>query len=219
MTLHFQREVEKLKKMILNEAAFVEESFKKALQALKKGDLELAKQVSESDSDIDQMEIDVEEEALKILALHQPVATDLRFIIAVIKLNNDLERIGDLTAGIASRIPVFVENPQVKVASHIYKMADLSEQMMRETLDALVNLDVKLAAKVCATDEDVDELHRQMFSYVRDKIAEDTEHTDVYLQQLGISRYLERIADHATNIAEDVMYLVHGKIQRHSNDF
>ena len=219
MTLHFQREVDKLKKLILHEAAFVEESLKKALRALKDSDTKLAKEVYESDAEIDQMEIDVEEEALKILALHQPVAIDLRFIIAVIKLNSDLERIGDLTANIAGSIPSFVSFPAVNLSGRIFKMADLAEKMVRDVLSALIDLDIELAGNVCAADEEVDTLHKEMFGYVQDKIHGDMENMEFYLYQLGISRHLERIADHATNIAEDVMYMVSGKIARHSGEY
>lgn len=217
MTLHFQREVDKLKKKIFEEAAFVEESLKKSLLALKEGDLETAKAIYEADNQIDQMEIEVEEEALKILALHQPVATDLRFIIAVIKLNSDLERIGDLTANIAHGISRYVPYQHIPISDNIYKMADLAEKMVRNTLDALVNMDPALAQVVCSTDEKVDDLHREMFGYARTHILEDNQNIDAYLYQLGFSRYLERIADHATNIAEDVMYMVSGKIARHHN--
>lgn len=216
MTLHFQREVDKLKKMILHEAAFVEESLKKALRALKDRDAGLANEVYESDAKIDQMEIDVEEEALKILALHQPVAIDLRFIIAVIKLNSDLERIGDLTANIARQIPTVIKFSTIDLSGRIFKMADLAEQMVRDVLTALIDMNVDLAQDVCAADEDVDALHKEMFGYVNDKIIQDDKNSAFYLCQLGISRYLERIADHATNIAEDVMYMVSGKISRHS---
>ena len=217
MTLHFQREVDKLKKMILAEAAVVEDGLRKALKALREGDLSLAKQVYDSDSEIDRMEIDVEEEALKILALHQPVAQDLRFIIAVIKINNDLERIGDLMANMAKRVDVFVAKPDIRIPEKIYKMARLSESMVRDALSALVDMDEKLSAEVCSADEQVDTLHKEMFAYVQQEIKKQPQHTGVLLHQIGLSRNLERIADHATNIAEDVIYMVSGKISRHKN--
>lgn len=216
MTLHFQREVEKIKKMILNEAAFVENNLKKALQALKDRDVELGQLVREADNKIDQMEIDVEEEALKTLALYQPVASDLRFIIAVIKLNSDLERIGDLATNIAGTISGFIEYPNTEISENIFVMADLAEQMVRETISSLIDLDTKTAEQVCATDEKVDTLHRKMMGYVQDKIRSDINNIHFYMLQMAVSRYLERIADHATNISEDVMYLVNGKIARHS---
>ncbi len=215
MTLHFQREVEKLKKMILNEAASVEDGLKKAIKALQDRDETLAQEVKDSDDVIDQMEIDVEEEGLKILALHQPVAIDLRFIISVIKINNDLERIGDLTANIAARTKQMGRYPQLTISDDIYRMAEIAMAMVKDSLDALVNMDAALAEKVCAADEQVDDLHKRMFGYVESEITNNVEQIDFYLQQLGVSRYLERIADHATNIAEDVMYMVSGKISRH----
>ena len=164
------------------------------------------------------MEIDVEEEGLKILALYQPVATDLRYIIAVIKLNSDLERIGDLTTNIAGTIAGFVESPNVIISDKIFEMADLAEQMVRDAISALIEMDKDIAAQVCDTDEQVDDLHREMMGYVQDKILNDMENIHSYMLQMAVSRYLERIADHATNIAEDVMYLVSGKIQRHGQN-
>jgi len=205
MTIHFQREVEKLKKMILNEAAFVEDCLKKAVKALQERDEVLAEQVKNSDDEIDMMEIDVEEEGLKILALHQPVAIDLRFIISVIKINSDLERIGDLTTNIAARTAAMAVFPHLPIPANISRMADTASLMVKNSLDALVNMDVAAAQKVCAADEQVDEWHRQTFGYVQEKIKKGAGHIDFYLQLLGISRYLERLADHATNIAEDVM--------------
>ncbi len=218
MTLHFQREVEKIKKMILNEAAFVEDNLKKALLALKNRDVELGQAIFEADDQLDQMEIDVEEESLKILALYQPVATDLRFIIAVVKLNSDLERIGDLTSNIAGTIAGFAEYPNAIISDKIFEMADLAEQMVREAITALIEMNKDIAAQVCATDEKVDDFHREMMGYVQNKILNDMENIRFYMLQMAVSRYLERIADHATNIAEDVMYLVSGKIQRHSQN-
>jgi len=217
MTLHFQREVEKLKKMILNEAAIVEDHLQKALQALKSRDLDLAREVVDSDDVIDAMEIEVEEEGLKILALHQPVAIDLRFIISTIKINSDLERIGDLTSNLAARTADLAKAPDVPINGDIFTMASLAQKMVKESLDALVNMDFALAQTVCEADEQVDALHKKMFSQVEESIKKDLAKTGGHLQQLGISRYLERIADHATNIAEDVMYMVEGKISRHAN--
>ncbi|MCD6117575.1 phosphate signaling complex protein PhoU [bacterium] len=215
MTIHFQREVERLKKLILNEAALVEDSLRKAVKALQERDKILAEQVRTSDDNIDRMEIEVEEEGLKILALYQPVAIDLRFIISVIKINNDLERIGDLTANIAARAVEIAGYPQLPVPENISRMADIALQMVKNSLDALVNMDVRLAEKVCNADEQVDDLHRQTFTYVEDEVKKNLQYIGFFLQLLGISRYIERIADHATNIAEDVMYMVEGKISRH----
>jgi len=215
MTLHFQREVEKLKKMLLNEAAFVEDCLKKAVKALKDRDEVLATEVKNSDNQIDRMEIELEEEALKILALHQPVAIDLRFLVSVIKINNDLERIGDLTANLASRTKNMTAFSHLTIAADIFRMAEIALQMLKDSLDALVKMDAHLAEKVCAADEQVDDLHKEMFAWVQAHITADVYHIDFYLLHLGVSRYLERIADHATNIAEDVLYMITGEISRH----
>ncbi len=215
MTLHFLREVERLKRMLLDEATMVEEGLQKALKALYDNNMQLAAEVKNSDHKIDQKEIEIEEEALKILALHQPVASDLRFIISVIKINNDLERIGDLTANIAARTIDIINLPHLNVPGNIVEMADTVLLMLKESLDALINLNVKLAAKVCVDDEKVDLLHKKTFNYVKEKVQTAPQNIDFFLMLMGISRYLERIADHSTNIAEDVVYMVEGKISRH----
>ncbi len=215
MTLHFQREVEKLKKMLLNEAAMIENGLQKALVALRNRDENLAIEVKNYDDEIDTMEIEIEEEALKILALHQPVAIDLRFIVSVIKINNDLERIGDLTSNIAARTAEIIDFPHLPIPENIEKMADVVLVMVKESLDSLVNLDVHLAQKVCEDDETVDNYHKQTYELVAEKVKAEPDNIKFFLKMLGISRYLERIADHSTNIAEDVMYMVEGKISRH----
>lgn len=215
MTLHFQREVDKLKKMLINEATQIESNLRKALKALHERDEALAKEVKKSDSVIDAMEVEIEEEALKILALHQPVAIDLRFIVSVIKINNDLERIGDLTANMASRTAELRKYPHLKIPDIIAQMSDVALIMFKESLESLMNLDIELAKKVCEDDEIVDNYNKQTRKLVRTRIKEDSENVNFYLKVLGISRYLERIADHSTNIAEDVIYMVEGKILRH----
>ncbi len=218
MTLHFQREVDKLKRMLLNEAAMVENGLQKALKALRERNETLALEIKNSDSEIDAVEIEIEEEALKILALHQPVAIDLRFIISVIKINNDLERIGDLTANIAARTLDLAKSPALPIPENISLMAETALVMVKESLDSLVNLNVELAMKVCDNDETVDDYHKKTFALVREKVKTEPENIDFFLMIMGISRYLERIADHSTNIAEDVMYMVEGKISRHQQN-
>ena len=167
------------------------------------------------DAEIDQFEVDVEEEGLKILALHQPVAIDLRFIIAVIKINNDLERIGDLAVNIAERTLLLASQPPVAIAFDFNGLSAKAQTMLKKSLDALVNLDAGLARQVCAMDDDVDAINRNMYEQVRDAIRRHPEHTDAMIAHLTVSRCLERIADHATNIAEDVIYMTRGDIVRH----
>ena len=164
------------------------------------------------------MEVDVEEECLKILALHQPVAVDLRFVITALKINNDLERIGDLAVNIAERSEFLARQREIDIPQEIYAMAEKAQSMLTRSLDALVDMDCKLAHDVCADDDEVDAINRQMYLIVQDKIRAHTGQTEVLIHLLSASRHLERIADYATNIAEDVIYMVEGKIVRHRTE-
>jgi phosphate transport system protein len=215
MAVHLQKEIDNLKKKILRLSAMVEENVERAVRAVEKRDAGLAGKVIDMDKAVDIMEIEVEEECLKVLALHQPVATDLRFIVAVLKINNDLERIGDLTVNIAERSLVLAERPDFVFTSNFPDMMEKARLMLKKCLDALVNLDPKLALEVCASDDEVDALYKEMFEKVKSGILQSPDSVDNLLQMLTISRHLERIADHATNIAEDVIYMIEGSIIRH----
>ncbi|PLX99628.1 MAG: phosphate transport system regulatory protein PhoU [Desulfuromonas sp.] len=215
MTGHMEREIGKLKKTILALAAVVEESVKQAVIALEKRDTELARKIIQKDLEVNQREVELEEDCLKILALHQPVAADLRFIVAVLKINNDLERIGDLAANMAARTVDLVNNKAKQAPFDLEKMAEKVELMLEKALDALVNYDIKLANEAIRLDDEVDQMHKDAFSAIKEKIRENTDEMDAQINYLSISRYLERIADLATNIAEDVVYLIEGKIVRH----
>jgi phosphate transport system protein len=220
MSQHFQREIERLKKKILALSAVVEESVRRAIRSVEERDTCLAQRVIKTDGEIDQTEIDVEEECLKILALHQPVAIDLRFIVAVLKINNDLERIGDMAVNIAERAVFLSTQDKLDIPFKLRDMAEKAQSMLRRSLDALVNLDSALALKVCAADDEVDDLFRIMYDHVKDGVAKQPENADSLINILSVSRYLERIADHATNIAEDVVYMIEGAIVRHgAKDF
>jgi phosphate transport system protein len=215
MGRHLEKEIEKLKRKALGLSALVEEIVHKAIASVETADLRLADQVIESDTRIDEMEVDVEEECLKILALHQPVAIDLRFIVGVLKLNNDLERIADLAVNIAEQARPLAAAGSRGLPPKIREMARSVETMLGGSLDALVNLDTTAAWSVCAADDAVDDLHRETYSLIKSEIQKDPGKTDILIHHLSVSRYLERIADHATNIAEDVVYLVAGDIVRH----
>ncbi len=213
-----QREIEKLKKMILSLSAVVEENVQKAVQSIEERDPDLAQQVIESDLQIDQFEVDVEEECLKILALHQPVAIDLRYIVAVLKINNDLERIGDLAVNIAERTLYLCDKP---VSYPLFTLGSMSQEtlaMLRKSLDALMTLDADRAREVRHSDDKVDEMNRKMFKQVTGSIRKNPDQTDCLLSCLSASRCLERIADLATNMAEDVLYMIEGEIVRHRPD-
>ncbi|MCK4574293.1 MAG: phosphate signaling complex protein PhoU [candidate division Zixibacteria bacterium] len=218
MPRHFQRELERLKRKLLGLSALVGENLRDAIKAVGEYDLVLADKVREVDLEIDQIEIDVEEDCLKILALHQPVAIDLRLIVAILKINNDLERIGDLSENIARQVnhgPIIVnDSPSLE----IHGMDKKVQRMLNDALDAFVNLDVELAREVCINDDQVDEINARIHQESKEAITADNSNTEYALQLLSISRYLERIADHTTNIAEDVIYLVEGEIIRHGRD-
>jgi len=215
MIRHLQREIDKLKKSILSVGTLVEENLRDGVKALSDRNSVLAEKVIEGDNLIDQFEIEVEEECLKILALHQPVAIDLRFIVSILKINNDLERIGDLASNIAERAISLSKKPPVTVPKAIPLIVAAVQSMLKNSLDALVAMDARLADSVCKADNEVDQLHSGMYQKVQALIRTDPENIESYFQLISVSRYLERAADHMTNIAEDVIYMVEGKIHRH----
>ncbi len=215
MTKHFQRELEKIKKQILSLGALVEERVRMAIQAIEEFDGEIAKKIILSDHEIDEMEVEVEEECLKVMALHQPVAVDLRFLIAVIKINNDLERIGDQAVNIAQRVRTITKQERFDFVFDYSVMAEKAEAMLKMSLDALVNLDVDLALKVLLLDDEVDEIKKEAYNLIKEAIGKSSNHVSYLINLLLISRHLERLADHATNIAEEVIYMIEGEIVRH----
>jgi len=216
MTTFMLKELDKLKKSMLALSAVVEESVQQAVLALEKMDVPLAEKIIRSDDQVDQMEVNLEEECLKVLALHQPVATDLRFIVSVLKINNDLERIADLAVNIAERAVELATEPRIELPFDLPEMVGKVEAMLEKSLDALVNLDEGLANQVTTLDDEVDSIHKQNHVLVKDRIRKSPDDLDSLIKYLSISRYLERIADLATNIAEDVIYLIEGEIIRHT---
>lgn len=215
MPVRLQKELEKLKKRILSLGAMVEERVRMVIKALETRDADVAKNIIDTDREIDEAEVEVEEECLKILALHQPVAVDLRFITAVIKINNDLERIGDEAVNIAERVSYIAKRPPVTVPLDYGLMAEKTKSMLKTSLDSLVNLDVDLAYEVCLKDDEIDDMDRSNHDILRDVIRNQPERVTYLTNLLSVSRHLERIADHATNIAEEVIYMVEGEITRH----
>lgn len=215
MTKHFQRELEKIKKKILSLGAMVEERVRMAIQAIEEFDGEIAKKIILSDHEIDEMEVEVEEECLKVMALHQPVAVDLRFLVAVIKINNDLERIGDQAVNIAQRVNTITKKERSDFVFDYSLMAEKAEAMLRMSLDALVNLDDDLAFKVLLLDDEVDAINKEAYNLIKRAISENPDNVSYLINLLLISRHLERLADHATNIAEEVIYMIEGEIVRH----
>ncbi len=215
MSRHLEVEIDKLKQSVLRLSAIVEESVHMAVRAVATRDARLANTVIEADHEIDQQEVEIEEQCLKVLALHQPVAVDLRFIVALLKINNDLERIGDLAVNLAERAIAYAKLPQVAVPFDLDGMAALVKAMLKRSLDSLMHADVSEASAVRKSDDEVDQIHRNMYQAIRDGIMAHPENIDTFILFLSVSRYLERIADHATNIAEDVTYMIEGEIVRH----
>jgi phosphate transport system protein len=215
MPEHLHREIENLKKSILNLSAKVESAVYDAAIAIEHRDSELAQKVIEDDIKIDRQEVEIEEECLKILALYQPVAHDLRLIIAVLKINNDLERIGDLAVNIAQRAVFLATQPKPDIFFDFPAMAGVAQSMLKNSLNALVNQDALLARQVCSSDDTIDDMNRQMFHKVQHSILTNPGQIDALIQLLSVSRHIERIADHTTNIAEDIIYMIEGQIVRH----
>ncbi|MDK2847215.1 MAG: phosphate transport system protein [Desulfuromonadales bacterium] len=213
--MHIAREIESLKKRVLTLSAMVEESFDRSVQALNRMDGVLARQVIDSDILVDQTEVDIEEECLKVLALHQPVANDLRFIISILKINNDLERIADLAVNISERVIDLQKMERAPIPFDFTTMSHKVHAMVKKSLDSLVNLDPQLAREVISLDDEVDAMHHETYQLVIDQIKEHPDRIQALICYLVISRYLERIADQSTNIAEDTLYLIEGKIVRH----
>lgn len=213
--MHIAREIENLKKRLLALSAMVEESFERSVLALNRMDGTLARQVIGGDVVVDQTEVDIEEECLKVLALHQPVANDLRFIVSILKINNDLERIADLAVNIAERVIDLQQMERTPPPFDFVTMSAKVHAMVKKGLDSLVNLDPHLAREVISLDDEVDQMHHETYGLVIEQIKQHPDRIHGLICYLVISRYLERIADQTTNIAEDTLYLVEGKIVRH----
>jgi phosphate transport system protein len=215
MARHLQRDLDQLKKRILALGAMAEERVRMAVKAMEDRDSELAERIVGIDHEIDEAEMEIEEECLKILALHQPVAVDLRFLSAVIKINNDLERIGDEAVNIAERVQIISKREKLGIPFDFSAMAEKTEEMLRTSLDAVVNLDLDLAVKVIVSDDEVDAFEKEAYDVIKKAIETHPDRVGHLINLFLISRHLERIADHAQNIAEEVIYMIEGEIVRH----
>jgi phosphate transport system protein len=215
MSKHWERDLENLQRHLMALAASVEEAIFKGIRSLQQRDPSLAREVVEGDSAIDQEENHIEDECLKMLALHQPVAIDLRRIIAALKINTDLERMADLSVNIAERALTLAELPRIDVPQKLQRMTDLTTLMVRQSLDAFVLLDAQLARRVIRLDDEVDGYNREIIAELIHSMQSSAEQVPAFVAFFSAVRQLERIADHATNIAEDVVYLIEGEIIRH----
>ena len=215
MSIHLQKDLEHLDKELLILSSMVEDATNRAMLALVDRRLDLARQVMREDDRINHREVLIEEECLKMLALHQPVAADLRFIVAVLKVNNDLERMGDLAVNIAERAAYLATREPLQVSLDFPKMAEGVRDMVRKSLDALSNMNPRLARHVLSMDDEIDEANRKMFDILQELMHRDSSTIERAVHLLSASRYLERIADLATNIAQDVVYMSEGRLIRH----
>jgi phosphate transport system protein len=215
---HFQKELEALKENLLRMAALVEEAIRDAVQSLAKRDSDLARKTFQYEDRINKLEIAIDERCLKLLALRQPMAADLRFITSAMKIITDLERMGDQAVNIAERATSLNQEPQLKPYLDIPKMAEIAQSMVKDVLDAFVNQDSKLARSVCARDDLVDRLNDQVFRELLTYMMSDSQTITRAVHLMIVCRCLERIADHATNIAEDVIFMVDARVIKHHAD-
>jgi phosphate transport system protein len=215
MKRHLERELEKIRKKILALSAMVEGNIEKSILSLTRHEIKLAQEVIESDHEIDHFEVEIEEDCLKILALYQPAAIDLRYVVGILKMNNDLERMGDLAVNIAERSAYLADKKGTKLFLDFTKMGEKTIAMVKKALDSLIKMDANMAREVCAADDEVDEMNKKILLLIQDYIEKNPQEVKVLIHLLLVSRHLERIADQATNIAEDVIYMTEGIIIRH----
>lgn len=212
----FHMELAKLNKKLLRMSAMVEDRVQRAASTIETHDQEQLRSIIRSDYEIDEIEVEIEEDCLKILALHQPVASDLRFLITVIKVNNELERIADIAVNIANRVSAIDKSPSYALVKDMdfSGMSGVVVKMLKMSLDALINRKVDLARQVFLLDDEVDAYRNQVYQKIKDIIRQHPEHPGGLINTYLLARHLERTADRATNIAEEVIYLVEGVIAR-----
>jgi phosphate transport system protein len=219
MSIHLQRDLETLHRHIMSMCAMVEEIVHKAVEDLRSPDAELSRKLVAQDDEIDRWDVRIEEECLKILALHAPVANDLRRVTAVLKITWELERVADLGVNIAERAAELASLPEIQVPDKLTEMARIALDMLRLSLDAFVALDGRLAREVCSRDDEVDTLNREIIDELLEQIVVTPSLVDPLVNLFSASRHIERVADHAANIAEAVVYLAEGEIIRHNHEF
>ncbi len=215
MAKHLEKELERLKKLVYSLSARVEEQLELAVKSLQENDADLARKVIDNDELVDDLEVEVEEECLKALALYQPVAIDLRFITSVLRMNGDLERIGDLAADIAKNGIAINKASKPKILLDLHQMSYLVKSIVRKSLDALVNIDTYLAREVLEDDIAINDMKAEMKAEIIEALHREPEHAESLITLLAVTNRMERIGDHACNIAEDVIYMVEADIIRH----
>ena len=216
MQRHFHEELEALKQTLLAMGGLVEDQIRRVMRALTERNDALAQEVIDRDQQVNAYDVEVDETCVNLLALHQPAAGDLRFITTAMKIVTDLERIGDQAVNIAQRALELNQEPQLKPYIDLPRMAERAQAMVKDSLDAFVSRDTGLARRVCGADEEVDALNEQMFRELLTFMMQDARAIPRAIRLILISRFLERVADHATNIAEMVIYMVEGRMVRHT---
>lgn len=216
MKIHFQRDIERLEREILFLGSLVEQATNRAILALTSRRNDLAQEVIRGDDEIDRREVALEDDCLKVLALHQPVASDLRYLVSAVKVNTMLERMGDLAVNIAERALALNALPALPAPIDLQQMTGDVRAMVKLSLDALVRHDTELAREVCALDDAVDEMNHQVFRRLLELMSEDPQLIERCMHYVIAARNLERIADHAVNIAQDVVFMTEGQVIRHS---
>ena len=216
MSVHMQLDLSILHKDLLTMCTQVEDMIHRAVAQLAEPDFDIARQLMQEDTEIDRKDVQIEDSCLKILALYQPVAIDLRRITAVLKISGELERVADLAVNIAERACSLLNTPPVPVPDNLKGMAKRAVDMLHRSIDAYVDLDSTAARKVCLEDDEIDELNLQLIQELIVQMHQSPEQLDALLHLFSAVRQVERVADHATNIAEDVVYLVEGRIIRHA---
>jgi len=217
MTSHLDYQTPKLKRSILELVTLVEDSVQKAITAFQQKNLELAKKVVEGDKQIDAMEIDFEEECLKVMALYQPVAVDLRMMVSMIKINDALERIGDLSKEISKRVIDLCDLPEPGAYFDFQSLFGSINWMLKNGMDSMINLNSDLARKVCVKENEVDEAYGKIVQEILQKIESEPKHVQCYIHQLAVADMMEQMGDELKKIAEDVIYTIDAEVVRHQN--
>lgn len=215
MALHLSKEINNLKKLILQQSTLVEQAVKQSIVALQHKDAKAGKDVISGDVTIDRKEVDLEEECLKILALHQPVAFDLRYVITCLKINNDLERIGDLAVRIATRAVTICDYPKESLPNQIFQLASQAQELLRRCINSLMEMDIKISRDIILKEEEIDAFAEDIKAILVDRLKAKPELAECYMAMISAARNIQRLADYAANIAEDIIYMITGEIVRH----